>query len=109
MAVYAYKGVDQGGKSTRGFVDAESDRAARTKLRRDGVFLTELSESTGRGGRKQESAKSGGSRSLSLPSMRRISAMDMAMATRQLATLVGAGIPLVEALGALTEQIESRD
>jgi len=107
MAVYAYKGVDQGGKSTRGFVDAESDRAARTKLRRDGVFLTELSESTGRGGRKQESAKSGSSRSLSLPSLRRISAMDMAMATRQLATLVGAGIPLVEALGALTEQIES--
>jgi len=107
MAVYAYKGVDQGGKSTRGFIDAESDRVARTKLRRDGVFLTELSESAGRGGRKRGEEKSGVTRGLALPTLRRISAMDMALATRQLATLVGAGIPLVEALTALTEQVES--
>ncbi len=45
MPVYAYKGVTQAGRSTRGFVDAESARAARVKLRRDGVFLTDLSES----------------------------------------------------------------
>ena len=106
MPVYNYKGVDQGGKSTRGFVDAESLRAARSKLRRDGVFLTELNESAGRG-RRRADAKETPSRGISLPSMRRISAMDMAMATRQLATLIGAGIPLVEALGALTEQVES--
>ena len=45
MPVYAYKGVTQAGRNTRGFVDADSARAARAKLRRDGVFLTDLSES----------------------------------------------------------------
>jgi general secretion pathway protein F len=105
VPVFAYKGVDQAGKSTRGFVDAESLRSARGKLRRDGVFLTDLTESAGRGSAKSRSA--GESRGFSLPNLRRISAMDMALTTRQLATLIGAGIPLVEALGALTEQVET--
>ncbi len=38
--------------------------------------------------------------------LRRVGGTDLAIATRQLATLIGAGIPLVEALGALTEQVE---
>jgi general secretion pathway protein F len=107
MPVYAYKGVDQRGKSRRGFVDAESLRSARSKLRRDGVFLTDISEGGSKGrGRVRGDAREEGSR-LSLPNLRRISAMDMAMATRQLATLIGAGIPLVESLSALTEQVET--
>ncbi len=50
MPVYTYKGVSEAGKAIRGFVDAESDRSARAKLRRDGVFLTELAATTGRCG-----------------------------------------------------------
>ncbi len=103
MPVYAYKGVTSAGKSTRGFVDAESARAARQRLRRDGIHLTDLQE----GARPGARALARPSFSLSLPSLRRIAPLDLALATRQLSTLVGAGIPLVESLGALTEQIES--
>jgi general secretion pathway protein F len=107
MPVYAYKGVTEAGRAAKGFVDAESQRAARAKLRKEGVYLTDLSESSGaraRGGREREAAPG---RRLRLTALRRVSALDMALATRQLSTLVGAGIPLVEALGALTEQVES--
>ena len=44
MPVYAYKGVTKAGKSTKGFLDADSQRVARARLRRDGVVLTEIVE-----------------------------------------------------------------
>lgn len=103
MPVYAYKGVTAAGRKTRGQLDAENSRAARARLRRDGVFLTELEE-----GRRDRPASPGASRfSVSLPSFQRVSALDLALMTRQLSTLVGAGIPLVAALRALTDQVEN--
>ncbi|MBW2234549.1 MAG: type II secretion system F family protein, partial [Deltaproteobacteria bacterium] len=101
--MYAYKGVAASGRSTRGFVDAESARAARAKLRGDGIVPTEISE----GGPSSIQATGATSWSITLPTLRRISGMDLAIATRQLATLVGAEIPLVDALGALAEQVET--
>jgi general secretion pathway protein F len=103
VPVYTYKGVSQAGKATRGFVDAESDRGARAKLRRDGIFLTELSVARGGESRVEESSR----RRFSINLVRPVGGTDLAIATRQLATLIGAGIPLVEALGALAEQVES--
>ena len=102
MPVYSYKGVNNAGRATRGFVDADSDRSARQKLRREGLYLTELVESTGSAPTKTEESSS----RFSFSFTRRIPAGDLAIATRQLATLLGAGIPLVESLGALTEQVE---
>ena len=104
MPVYAYKGVTASGRSTRGHLDAESLRSARARLRRDGVFLTEISE-----GRREGATAPGAGRgrNLRMPGFQRISPLDLALATRQAATLLGAGIPLVEGLGALTEQIEN--
>lgn len=103
MPVYAYKGMTNAGRATRGFVDADSPRAARAKLRRDGVFPTELAE-----GAEESKAGTEVSRIAALlPSLRRVSSMDIALATRQLATLVGASVPLVESLGALSQQVES--
>jgi general secretion pathway protein F len=104
VPVYAYKGVTAAGRNTRGHVDAENLRGARTKLRHDGIFITELAE----GNRGSETRASASSRfAVRLPSLQRISALDLALATRQLSTLLGAGIPLVEALRALTEQVEN--
>jgi general secretion pathway protein F len=101
MPVYAYKGVAAGGRATRGFVDAESVRAARAKLRRDGIFPTEVSEDVAPATIQTRAA------STRRFSLRRISGLDLALATRQLATLIGAGIPLVSALGALSQQVDN--
>jgi len=103
VPVYTYKGTNAAGRTLRGFVDAESQRAARTRLRRDGVFVTELAE----GSRSPGRGEAAGSPSFSLDRLRPISQLDLALATRQLSTLVAAGIPLVEALAALTDQIEN--
>jgi general secretion pathway protein F len=105
VPVYSYKGVTAEGRATRGFVDAESPRAARTKLRRDGVFPTDLAEGGAPPLARGEAA--GGERRFALSGFRRVPPMDLALATRQLSTLAGAGIPLVEALGALTQQVEN--
>ena len=102
MPVYSYKGVTNAGRATRGFVDADSDRSARQKLRREGVYLTELAESAGSAPVPTEERSS----RFSFTFIRSIPGSDLALATRQLATLLGAGIPLVESLGALTEQVE---
>ena len=105
MPVYAYKGVSAAGKTTRGHLDAESSRSARAKLRRDGIFLTDFQETSA----EALTRSATGPRfniQVSLPSLQRISGMDLAMMTRQAATLIGAGIPLVESLRALTEQTE---
>ena len=75
-------------------------------MRTDGVYLTEIRETDARIDKKED-GQSGTSilnRSFQLPV--RIPTQERALATRQLATLVGAGIPVVESLGALVEQIE---
>ena len=104
MATFAYKGVSSSGKATSGTVSADHARAARTKMRTQGIFLTELEES---GEGAEVSEESGSSRfDLSLLDFKRIPPMERSIATRQLSTLVMAGIPLVESLNALVDQIE---
>jgi general secretion pathway protein F len=105
VPVYAYKGVNSAGKATRGHVDAESLKGARARLRRDGIFPTEIAE----GRAEQKAAENSVERrfGVKLPTLQRVSALDLALATRQLATLLNAGIPLVESLRALTEQVEN--
>lgn len=99
MPVYAYKGFDAGGRPVAGTRDADNPRTIKLLLKREGVYLTELAES----GPK----KAGERRSSRLRLWREhVSAQELAVATRQLATLIGAGIPLVESLVALIDQVE---
>lgn len=105
MPIYAYKGVSQSGKATRGTITAENPRVARSKMRGSGVFLTEINESQG-GEAAPRRAGAGLNMEFHFPV--RIPAIERAMATRQLATLVSAGVPLVESLNALVEQTEHR-
>ncbi len=103
MPVYAYKGMGAGSRSRSGTVDAESARDARLKLRSEGIFPTELVEGT-----PKDSPLSGPLSSLKLPELRRgVPDLELALFTNQLSTLLAAGVPLVQSLEALTEQIEN--
>jgi general secretion pathway protein F len=102
VPVYAYKGVTREGKATKGFLDADTSKLARSRLRRDGIVLTEISEQA-----STTSLEATSGRRFELPSFQRISPLDLALVTRQAATLIGAGIPLVQGLAALTEQVET--
>ena len=108
MPMYAYKGVSQSGKPARGTLSADSPRVARAKMRSSGVFLTEISETQTAGSPDSPAGTRGRGLNFEINLPVRIPAMDVAMATRQLSTLVSAGVPLVESLGALVEQTEHR-
>jgi len=100
MAVYEFKGIQiDTGKSVKGYRDADNAKALRAMLRRDGIMLTLATEESER---KKESR-----REIDLMAIfRRVNSADVAVMTRQLATLVRAGVPLVESVAALTEQVE---
>ena len=102
MPVYTYSALNERGKVTRGVINADSPRAARGKLRQDGLFATDVSE-TG-------AAESAGGRhsAAALPLWRRIRQQDLAVMTRQFATLMAANLTVVDALTALIEQTENR-
>lgn len=100
MPIYEYKALEPSGKERKGTLDADSLRAARQKLRSQSLFPTELKE-----GAEVEKSKSRDVKQYFRSD--RVSIKDLAVATRQLATLVGAGLPLVSALQALADQTES--
>ncbi|MFL5355302.1 type II secretion system inner membrane protein GspF [Archangium sp.] len=110
MPVFEYKALDQGGKSIRGMLEADSPKTLRSQLRKDGKFLTEVigqAEGNRAGVRKGTNAAHA-DREVNLGKLARgrISTDDIAITTRQLATLLGAGVTLVESLSALVDQVE---
>jgi general secretion pathway protein F len=100
MPVFEYKALTAGGKAVQGFREADSPKALRAVLRREEVFLTDVL------GEQQVRAQQAREVNVRRWVLGRVSATDLAIATRQLAVLVGAGIPLVEALTALVDQVE---
>src|SRR5947208_839469 len=100
MAVFVYRGlVVSSGKQTTGVRDADNPKVLRAQLKREGILLTDAQEEKGE--------KKKGGRAIDIGAFfRRVSVGDVAMMTRQLATLVAAGIPLVESVSALTEQVD---
>jgi general secretion pathway protein F len=103
MAVFEYRGlVVATGKQVSGVRDADNPKVLRAALKREGILITSATEDT-----KAQKAQN---KKLDLGAFfRRVNVGDIAMMTRQLATLVNAGIPLVEAVSALTEQVEKLD
>jgi general secretion pathway protein F len=96
MPVFAYRGLSSDGRSVAGVVDADSARNARGKLRSLGIFPTELNE--------EIAARTRSIREWMPSFQRRVPPAEISLMSRQLATLLGAGVQLVEALGTLSEQ-----
>ena len=98
MPVYEYTALDSSGRKQKGIIDADSLAAARQKIRHAGSYPVDIRESTP-ASRKKTDLKP---KNFSL--VQRVSQQEIHIATRQLATLLGAGIPLVPALNGLIEQ-----
>ncbi len=112
MAVYEYTGKDGSGKTVKGVLDVDGVRALKNTLRRDRIFLIEYHETNARGKGKGKigvgGAKKQGSREVDLEEwLVRITPQDISEMTRQLATLIKAGVPLVDSLAAIVEQVEN--
>jgi len=93
MPVYKYKAINSDGSNKEGVIDAESVKAASEKLKQQGLYLSSISE-----------APKSGKRSY-IP-FRGVSSSELAITTRQFASLISAGLPLEASLVALSEQTE---
>ena len=96
MGAYQYVAVDPGGKEHRGVLEGDTPRHVRQLLRERQLLPVEVAEVEARERKSQ--------RQFSL--FKGISGLDLALLTRQLATLVKAGLPLEEALLAVSEHTE---
>lgn len=97
MAAYAYKAIDNNGKNKNGVLEGDNARQVRQGLREKGLIPLEVEQVA------ERERKSASGFSLFRP---KISASDLALLTRQLATLVEASLPIEEALLAVAEQCE---
>ncbi|NUN49580.1 MAG: type II secretion system inner membrane protein GspF [Candidatus Brocadiae bacterium] len=104
MPVFSYKALKESGDIAAGVIDADSPRDARSKLRMQALHVTQL-EPIVQGASAEQQKR----RSLFLPKFAsQKSTVEIALITRQLATLLNAGTPLNEALRAIVEQTNSR-
>jgi general secretion pathway protein F len=98
MPAFEYIAVDAGGRERKGVIEGDTARSVRQTLRDQGLLPMTVGEVS-----KQETARDRATFSL----RRNLSATDLALVTRQLATLVHSGLPLDESLLAVSEQTEN--
>ncbi len=98
MSAFDYVALDARGREQKGVVEGDNPRQIRAQLRERGLSPVSVNEVA-----RKESRRSPGSGALA---RRRISAADLALITRQLATLVQSGMPVEEALQAVSQQTE---
>lgn len=102
MPIYQYQGIRKSdGKQVKGLKDADNERMLRAQLKREGVLITEIHEK-GQGRSRSEI-------DLKTLLFKRVKRLDIALATRQLATLIRSGISLVESLTAVIDQNDKPD
>ncbi|KLU24869.1 general secretion pathway protein GspF [Caballeronia mineralivorans PML1(12)] len=97
MPAFRFEAIDQAGKTKKGVLDADSARGARSQLRTQGLTPM-IVEAAG--------ARARGTHSQRLAASKRLSQREQAILTRQMASLLIAGLPLDETLAVLSEQSE---
>lgn len=117
MPKYNYVALDAKGKETKGVLESENTTAAVAKIREMGLFPTNLAEADrpkkdgkdagatpAQPGAKQPQKKSGGALTIKLPTSGKVKSKVLTTFTRQLATLIDAGLPLLRGLAVLGKQ-----
>ncbi|MBU2896801.1 type II secretion system inner membrane protein GspF [Vibrio hepatarius] len=98
MAAFEYKALNKKGKTQKGVIEGDNARQVRARLKEQGLMPVEVSETRQKAKKQADQA--------GLTFKRGISTPDLALITRQLATLVQSGMPLEECLKAVSEQSE---
>lgn len=97
---FAYTGRDSNGKLVKGRLEASSEAAVAARLKTMGLFPVTIAEAPVGTGLNREISISGVQKSVKVK--------DLAIMSRQLATMVGAGLSLLRALNIVAEQTESK-
>lgn len=104
MAAFDYIALDAKGKEHKGVIEGDGSRQVRQILRDKGLMTLEITESH----QKAQSKRSGGVASTPRLFQRGISTTELALLTRQLATLIQAALPLDETIAAVANQTEKQ-
>ncbi|MEM7160343.1 MAG: type II secretion system inner membrane protein GspF [Myxococcota bacterium] len=109
MPAYAYTGLSAKGKNIKGVATADNVAALKASLRREGVYLTGVNETTAAAAAESSGGGGGGGdREIDLSKfLDRVTPKMVASTTQLLGTLLQAGVTLPEALTALVDQVES--
>ncbi|GAA5444578.1 type II secretion system protein F [Microbulbifer sp. NBRC 101763] len=99
MAAFEYTALAASGRKSKGTLEADSARSARQQLRAKGMVPLDVAPAT------EQSEKSAGGLMSGSPGL---SIKNLALLTRQIATLLRAGIPLEETLGAIANQTRNQ-
>jgi general secretion pathway protein F len=100
MGAFEYTALDTGGRERKGVLEGDTARAVRQLLRERQLLPVTVTEVAQKEAAEQKKTK--------LSFGRRVSASDLSLITRQLATLVRAGLPLEESLLAVSQQTEKQ-
>jgi type IV pilus assembly protein PilC len=95
MSTYAFKAIDPLGQHAKGEVDADSKQSVADQLKAKGLIVLDIAE------------KGNASKDIELPFLNRIKLGDLAILTRQLATMVSSGMTILRALYVLEAQTEN--
>jgi len=98
MAVFEYKALTTEGKPTKGVIDSDTSKEACEKLRQRGIYVTEIVSIEERLAQRRLPL---------LSRFGRVKLSELAIVTRQFATLLASAVPLSDALSALINQVES--
>jgi len=97
MPIFQYKGKSLQGKPASGEIEAEDEKQAAKELRKQAIFVTSLQ-------------KKANSIHIKFPGLgkKKVTTRDIVILTRQLSTMIDAGLPLVQALDILCAQTENQ-
>jgi type IV pilus assembly protein PilC len=104
MPIFSYQATDKKGQEVTGMVEADSLALAINQVRSIGYFPTKVKEDAGKLARRQKGKAKGG---FSLNLGGRVKRKQITLFTRQLATLIDAGLPLLRSLSILYDQQKS--
>ena len=95
MSTFVFKAIDLAGAKTRGEIEGENKQAVSDQLKARGLIVVDIADKHG-------------SREIELAFLKRAKANDLAVFSRQLSTMISAGMSILRALYVLEEQTESK-